>query len=88
MQKILGYVESGKAEGARLLTGGARHGDKGFFVEPTVFGDVQDDMKICRWWRYVIMMDVTMMIMTGLTLIIMTVVIILMMTVTQMNPNQ
>lgn len=48
MQKILGYVKSGKAEGARLLTGGARHGDKGFFVEPTVFGDVEDDMKICR----------------------------------------
>ena len=30
------------------MTGGARHGDKGFFVQPTVFGDVQDDMKICR----------------------------------------
>ena len=84
MQKILGYVESGKAEGARLLTGGARHGDKGFFVEPTVFGDVQDDMKICRWWRYVIMMDVTMMIITGLTLIIMTVVIILIIQVVRM----
>jgi len=48
MEKILGYVESGKAEGARLLTGGARHGDKGFFVQPTVFSDVEDDMKICR----------------------------------------
>ena len=31
------------------MTGGARHGDKGFFVQPTVFGDVQDDMKICRF---------------------------------------
>merc|ERR1719309_579294 len=48
MEKILGYVESGKQEGAKLLTGGARHGDRGFFVQPTVFGDVQDDMKICR----------------------------------------
>ena len=35
-------------EGAKLLTGGSRHGDRGFFVQPTVFGDVQDDMKICR----------------------------------------
>merc|ERR1711971_1085680 len=43
-----GYVESGKQEGAKLLTGGSRHGDKGFFVQPTVFADVQDDMKICR----------------------------------------
>lgn len=48
MEKILGYVESGKKEGAKLLTGGSRHGDRGFFVQPTVFGDVQDDMKICR----------------------------------------
>ena len=35
-------------EGAKLLIGGSRHGDRGFFVQPTVFGDVQDDMKICR----------------------------------------
>lgn len=48
MEKILGYVESGKQEGAKLLTGGARHGDKGFFVQPTVFSNVEDDMKICR----------------------------------------
>merc|ERR1711868_115661 len=48
MNRILGYVDSGKQQGAKLLTGGARYGDKGFFVQPTVFGDVQDDMKICR----------------------------------------
>jgi len=36
MEKILGYVESGKQEGAKLLTGGARHGDKGFFVHDGV----------------------------------------------------
>jgi len=48
MNKILGYVESGKTEGARLLAGGARHGDTGFFVQPTVFADVGDEMKICR----------------------------------------
>lgn len=48
MTKILGYVESGKKEGAKLLTGGNRHGKKGYFVEPTVFADVQDDMKIAK----------------------------------------
>lgn len=46
--KIMGYIDAGKKEGAKLLTGGARVGSKGFFVEPTVFADVQDDMKICR----------------------------------------
>jgi len=32
MKKILSYIESGKKEGAKLLTGGARHGTKGWFV--------------------------------------------------------
>merc|ERR1711879_427040 len=44
--KILGYIESGKKEGAKLECGGGRHGDKGFFVQPTVFSDVTDTMKI------------------------------------------
>jgi len=48
MNKILGLIDSGKQEGARLLTGGSRHGREGFFVQPTVFGDVKDNMKICR----------------------------------------
>jgi len=48
MTKILGYIESGKKEGANLLTGGKRHGSKGYFVEPTVFADVKDDMKIAK----------------------------------------
>lgn len=48
MKTILGYIESGKKEGASLLTGGNRHGTEGYFVEPTVFGDVKDDMKINR----------------------------------------
>lgn len=48
MEKILGYVESGKAEGAELLTGGGRFGDKGFYVEPTVFAGVTDDMTIAK----------------------------------------
>jgi len=48
MEKILGYVESGKKEGAELLTGGARFGDKGFYVEPTVFAGVTDEMTIAK----------------------------------------
>ena len=31
-----------------MLTGGARMGDRGYFIQPTVFGDVSDDMKICK----------------------------------------
>jgi aldehyde dehydrogenase (NAD+) len=46
--KVMGYIESGKQEGASLLAGGARWGERGWFVEPTVFGDVQDDMKIAK----------------------------------------
>ncbi|KAF0309229.1 Aldehyde dehydrogenase, mitochondrial [Amphibalanus amphitrite] len=46
MNKILGLVESGKKEGAKLAHGGARIGDKGYFIEPTVFTDVQDNMRI------------------------------------------
>jgi len=47
-QKILGYIESGKSQGARLVEGGTRVGNKGYFVRPTVFGDVKDDMKIAK----------------------------------------
>ncbi|GMG22002.1 unnamed protein product [Ambrosiozyma monospora] len=48
LDKILGYVETGKKEGATLITGGERAGDKGFFVKPTIFADVNDDMKIVK----------------------------------------
>ena len=48
LDKILGYIKEGSSEGANLLTGGKRVGNKGYFVEPTVFTDVQDDMKIAR----------------------------------------
>jgi aldehyde dehydrogenase (NAD+) len=48
MNKILGYIDSGKKEGAKLLAGGKRHGQKGFYIEPTVFADVTDDMKIAK----------------------------------------
>ena len=48
MNIVLGYIEKGKAEGARLIAGGKRAGRDGFFVEPTVFADVTDDMTIAR----------------------------------------
>ncbi|XP_033730813.1 retinal dehydrogenase 1-like, partial [Pecten maximus] len=46
--KILSYVEAGKAEGAKLEFGGERHGDKGYFVKPTVFSNVTNEMRIAR----------------------------------------
>lgn len=48
LDKILGYVGHGEAEGARLVTGGRRAGKSGFFIEPTVFDNVTDNMKIAR----------------------------------------
>lgn len=46
--KILSYVDIGKDEGAELLTGGSRVGDRGYFVEPTLFRGVEDNMRIAR----------------------------------------
>jgi aldehyde dehydrogenase (NAD+) len=46
--KILGYIESGNSEGAKCETGGHRHGNRGFFIEPTIFTGVTDEMKISR----------------------------------------
>jgi len=46
--KILELIESGKKEGARLVAGGAKTGDKGFFIQPTVFADVTDNMRIAK----------------------------------------
>ena len=46
--KIFELIESGKTEGAKLQCGGSRHGNKGFFVESTVFSDVQDHMRIAQ----------------------------------------
>jgi len=52
MEKVLRYIELGKQEGAKLVCGGNRiteNGlDKGYFVEPTVFVDVTNDMKIVQ----------------------------------------
>lgn len=49
-ERVLAYIEKGKAEGARLLLGGGvpAHLQKGYYVEPTVFMDVTNDMTIAR----------------------------------------
>ncbi|HEY6452343.1 MAG TPA: aldehyde dehydrogenase family protein [Steroidobacteraceae bacterium] len=46
MKRVLDYVEVGRCEGARLVTGGTRVGERGFFVSPTVFADVEHGMRI------------------------------------------
>jgi aldehyde dehydrogenase (NAD+) len=46
--RVMGYIESGRREGATLACGGERVGDRGYFIQPTVFCDVQDEMKIAR----------------------------------------
>lgn len=52
MDRILGYIESGKQEGAKLLCGGERDvtdgKDKGFYIKPTIFSDVRPEMKIAQ----------------------------------------
>jgi aldehyde dehydrogenase (NAD+) len=51
MRTVLGYIEAGKKDGAKLMAGGNRvnvDGGKGFFIEPTIFGDVKNDMTIAR----------------------------------------
>ncbi|WP_083098822.1 betaine-aldehyde dehydrogenase, partial [Pseudophaeobacter leonis] len=48
MNIVLGYIEKGKEEGARLICGGARCDRPGWYLQPTVFADVTDDMTIAR----------------------------------------
>lgn len=52
LDRVSGYLELGRGEGARVLSGGARLTDEkraaGYFVPPTVFADVRDDMRIAR----------------------------------------
>ena len=45
---VLGYIEQGKAEGARLVVGGNRIAGNGYYIEPTVFADVTDSMTIAK----------------------------------------
>jgi aldehyde dehydrogenase (NAD+) len=46
--RIMGYIEEGKKEGATLEIGGGRHGDKGYFIQPTIFSNVAQDAKIMQ----------------------------------------
>jgi len=51
LQTVLGYIDTGKNEGAKLLAGGNRVSvdeGKGFFIEPTIFGGVSNDMRIAQ----------------------------------------
>ncbi|ODV96363.1 hypothetical protein PACTADRAFT_67808 [Pachysolen tannophilus NRRL Y-2460] len=48
LNKILDYINIGTQEGATLISGGKRKGNKGYFVEPTIFGDVSEDMRIVK----------------------------------------
>lgn len=46
--RIMSYIDAGKQAGAKIETGGNRKGDKGFFIEPTIFSGVTEDMKIMQ----------------------------------------
>ena len=46
--KIMAYIQSARDEGATIETGGARHGDKGFFIEPTIITDVTKSHTVMR----------------------------------------
>jgi len=48
LERVSGYVAAGQAEGARAVAGGRRHGEQGYFIEPTVLVDTTPDMKVVR----------------------------------------
>ncbi|XP_074111313.1 aldehyde dehydrogenase 1A1-like [Cotesia typhae] len=47
-EKVLGYIKTGDVEGATLVTGGKRHGNCGYFIQPTIFANVTDEMTIAK----------------------------------------
>ena len=47
-ETVLGYIQKGRQDGARLVTGGAATGSRGYFVQPTIFADADNDMTIAR----------------------------------------
>ncbi|KAG6333421.1 hypothetical protein ID866_5671 [Astraeus odoratus] len=47
-KRIMGYIESGKKDGATVHIGGGRHGSEGYFIQPTIFLDTKPDMKIVQ----------------------------------------
>lgn len=48
LERVMSYIELGQSEGARLVTGGERHGDRGYYVRPTIFADVDRSMRIAQ----------------------------------------
>jgi aldehyde dehydrogenase (NAD+) len=46
--RIMNYIADGKTAGAKVITGGDRHGDEGYYIQPTIFADVHGDMTIVR----------------------------------------
>jgi phenylacetaldehyde dehydrogenase len=48
LERVSGYIEAGRRDGAELVTGGARIGETGYFIEPTVFTNTSPDMSIER----------------------------------------
>ena len=46
--RVMGYIDAGQKDGAKMLVGGSRVGDRGYFIQPTVFSDVKDEMKIAK----------------------------------------
>ncbi|MCI0883695.1 MAG: aldehyde dehydrogenase family protein, partial [Chloroflexi bacterium] len=47
-ERVMGYIDVGKDEGAKLVSGGERIGDSGYFVQPTIFADVNNRMRIAQ----------------------------------------
>lgn len=47
-ERVMKYIEYGKSDNAKLAVGGKRIGNKGYFIEPTIFADVKDDMRIAK----------------------------------------
>ena len=48
LERVCGYIDAGLRDGAQLVTGGKRAGERGYFVEPTVFAGTRQSMKIVR----------------------------------------
>ncbi len=46
--RVMSYIEAGMRDGANMMCGGHQVGDRGYFIEPTVFADVTNDMKIAQ----------------------------------------
>ncbi|CAH9069118.1 unnamed protein product [Cuscuta europaea] len=47
-EKILSYIEHGEREGAKLLCGGKQHHERGYYIQPTIFSNVEDSMLIAK----------------------------------------